>query len=226
MRYLYNAGLSDGVKHLSSPAFLLLAGCSFLTGAGSNGGLAGSVNSTAKTFPDKAVNLGSTIGYFQSLMTMQRASTTGLVISGFGLSAFFFSTIAHLLSPGDTSSLLLILALGTSIPMTFGFFLVRPIPLPSRGGYEIIENDMPDEEAITTVLLPRGSNESHQNSIQGLEGPSEGRRLNSLSHDTSSHLEPLPNLHGKQLFQSADFWLLCIILSTRELHQIDRLVAF
>jgi hypothetical protein len=60
MRYLYNSGLPSGVAHLSIPAFLLLATCSFLTGAGGNGGLTGSVNSTAKTFPDKAVSLGST----------------------------------------------------------------------------------------------------------------------------------------------------------------------
>ena len=61
---------------------------------------------------------------------VQRATTTGLVLSGFGLSAFYFSALAHLLFPGDTSSFLLLLAVGTSFPMILGFFLVRPIPLP------------------------------------------------------------------------------------------------
>lgn len=59
----------------------------------------------------------------------QRASTTALVLSGFGLSAFFFSTMAHVLYPGDTSSFLELLAFGTALPMVMGFFLVRPIPV-------------------------------------------------------------------------------------------------
>lgn len=50
-----------------------------------------------------------------------------MVVSGFGLSAFFFSTFAHTLFPGDTGSLLLVLALGSSAPMLLGFFIVRPI---------------------------------------------------------------------------------------------------
>ena len=54
----------------------------------------------------------------------------GIVISGFGLSAFLFSTIAHVAFPGNTSDFLLILAVGTALPMVLGFFLVRPIPLP------------------------------------------------------------------------------------------------
>ncbi|KAF9493730.1 hypothetical protein BDN71DRAFT_1071792 [Pleurotus eryngii] len=47
--------------------------------------------------------------------------------SGFGLSAFFFSAIAGLFSPGDSSSLLFLLTVGTAFPMIFGFF-VHPIP--------------------------------------------------------------------------------------------------
>lgn len=56
IRYFYNSGLPDGVAHLSPYSLVLLAFCSLLTGAGGNGGLTGSVNSTAKTFPDKAVS--------------------------------------------------------------------------------------------------------------------------------------------------------------------------
>lgn len=39
--------------------------------------------------------------------------------------------MAHVIFPGDTSSLLLLLSLGTSLPMIVGFFLIRPIPLPA-----------------------------------------------------------------------------------------------
>jgi len=54
----------------------------------------------------------------------------GVVISGFGLSAFLFSTIAHVAFPGNTSDFLLILAVGTALPMVLGFLLVRPFALP------------------------------------------------------------------------------------------------
>lgn len=54
-------------------------------------------------------------------------------MAGFGLSAFFFSSISHILFPGNTSDFLLVLSLGTAIPMILGFFFVRPIPLTSHG---------------------------------------------------------------------------------------------
>jgi hypothetical protein len=53
-----------------------------------------------------------------------------MVISGFGLSAFLFSSISHIAFSGNTSSFLRLLAFGTALPMVLGYFLVRPIPLP------------------------------------------------------------------------------------------------
>jgi hypothetical protein len=103
-----------------------------MTGSGGNGGLTGSVNSTAKTFPDKAVCSSNPPPDPQTscLSESQRGSATGIVISGFGLSAFLFSTISHVAFAGNTSSFLRLLAFGTALPMVLGFFLVRPIPLP------------------------------------------------------------------------------------------------
>ena len=71
----------------------------------------------------------------------------GLVLSGFGLSAFYFSAILGLLCPGDTSSLLLFLAPGTSFPMILVYFLVRPVPL--------LHPDAPTEEESIVGPLPR-----------------------------------------------------------------------
>ncbi|KAL5508642.1 hypothetical protein ACEPAH_6261 [Sanghuangporus vaninii] len=121
MRYFYNSP-DDGkasAEKLSHLDFASLTLCAFLTGAGGNGGLTAAVNASAKSFPDA-----------------MRASATGFVISGFGLSAFFFSGLARILYPDDTSSFLLLLALGTSFPMIIGFFLVRPIPLPSEQSHQ------------------------------------------------------------------------------------------
>lgn len=57
IRYLYDTGLPSGVTSLSTAAFVLLVLFSYMTGAGGNGGLVSSVNTTAKTFPDRAVSL-------------------------------------------------------------------------------------------------------------------------------------------------------------------------
>ena len=55
IKYLYDSGLKPDA--LSAPAitFYALHFCSFMTGVGSAGGFTSSVNSTAKTFPDRAV---------------------------------------------------------------------------------------------------------------------------------------------------------------------------
>ena len=55
IKYLYDSGLAPDA--LSTPAiiFYTLLLCSFLTGVGSAGGVASSVNTTTKTFPDRAV---------------------------------------------------------------------------------------------------------------------------------------------------------------------------
>ncbi|KAG9105291.1 hypothetical protein FRC07_009422, partial [Ceratobasidium sp. 392] len=90
------------------------------TGIAGNAGITSAMNAAAKSFPDR-----------------MRGSVTGTVASGFGLSAFFFSTFAHTLFPGDTAALLLILALGSSAPMLLGFFIVQPVE-SSHHPYEAI----------------------------------------------------------------------------------------
>lgn len=133
IRHIYDIGVPESDPRpasLSTFSFYALVLCSIMTGAGGNGGLTGSVNSTAKTFPDRAVRSPSNSLLSSIHYSLQRATTTGLVLSGFGLSAFLFSTVAHLAFAGDTSSFLLLLSLGTAFPMILGFFFVRPIPLP------------------------------------------------------------------------------------------------
>ncbi|KAF8075793.1 major facilitator superfamily domain-containing protein [Lyophyllum atratum] len=112
-RHIFDSGIPASSTTISTFTFSVLVFCKAMTGAGSNGGLMSAVNSTAKTFPDKA-----------------RATATGIVLSGLGISAFLFSTIFRVEFPGDTSSFLLLLSLGTSIPMILGYFFIRPVPLP------------------------------------------------------------------------------------------------
>ncbi|KAE9407188.1 hypothetical protein BT96DRAFT_971416 [Gymnopus androsaceus JB14] len=126
IRLIYDAGLPANTSTLSTAMLALLIACSFMTGVGGNGGLAAAINTTAKTFPDTSF------------------------ISGFGLSAFLFSAIAHLAFPGNTSSFLLLLSIGTSFPMLIGVAFVRPIPLhASEAHHEPFDIDHAEADAAS-----------------------------------------------------------------------------
>ena len=118
---------------------------------------------------------------------------TGIVISGFGLSAFFFSTIAHTIFPGNTSDFLLTLAVGTATPMILGWFFIRPCPYPER--------------------IPRATTESgdHQESDDGDSNPEETAQL----IGKEEHMQP-PSINGLVLLRTLDFWILFSIMSLCE----------
>ncbi|KAE8444479.1 hypothetical protein EG329_000463 [Mollisiaceae sp. DMI_Dod_QoI] len=59
-----------------------------------------------------------------------RGTATGFPLAAFGLSAFFFSTLAQYALPGDTGDFLMLLACGTfGIPF-IGFFFLKVYPHP------------------------------------------------------------------------------------------------
>ncbi|KAL1741130.1 major facilitator superfamily domain-containing protein [Schizophyllum fasciatum] len=96
----------------AAPAFAALVLCAAATGAGGNAGNSSGVNAVATSFPDRA-----------------RATATGLVLAGFGLSAFVFGAGARGLFPGDTSRFLTLLALGTALPQLLGLVFVKRVPV-------------------------------------------------------------------------------------------------
>ncbi|KZS96006.1 MFS general substrate transporter [Sistotremastrum niveocremeum HHB9708] len=189
IRLFYDHG--DSITKLGQPGLSLLVFCSFLTGFGGNGGLTASMNATAKSFPDRL-----------------RATTTGIVISGFGLSAFFFSTIAKVFFAHSTSSLLLLLSLGTSLPMIMGFFVVRPVPHAER----------PDDDE---AFLHAGRQDYTAVSQSEIYEVPERNRVIEMSPSRSPPLPKsfprtaestaLADIHGKTLLTSFDFWLLATI---------------
>ncbi|KAF7331089.1 NmrA domain-containing protein [Mycena venus] len=202
IRHFYDVGL-EGDTTLSTFSLGLLIACSFMTGAGGNAAFTGAVNSTAKSFPDKA-----------------RATTTGIVLSGFGLSAFFFSTLAHILFPGDTSSLLLLLSLGTALTAIIGFFLVRAIPLSAAEDSDHMVVPTVAAEAEATIF--DHGNDSHtplldEEAAPLAEDPSAGSgRTSSHSRSRSRSKQDAfegPNIYGRALWINPDFWLLFAILS-------------
>lgn len=106
------AGLSasynrDWSLHSTSMLFFL----NLLTGLGNSGGLTAAMNAQAKSWG------GS-----------RRGTATALVLSGFGLSAFFYSTLSHLLFPGNTGDYLLLLAFGSMTSMLIGLGLIKIVP--------------------------------------------------------------------------------------------------
>ena len=118
---------------------------------------------------------------------------TGIIVSGFGLSAFVFSTIAHTIFPGNTSGFLLTLALGTAFPMVLGWLLIRPCPYPERTTSVTIEGNNREEPDDTSLL---------QNETTQL-----------IRRDDRAKS---PSITGLTLIRTIDFWILFCIMSLCE----------
>lgn len=208
IKRMYDAGTDSGTS-ISAAHFTLLVVCGLLTGLGANAGIASAINTTAKSFPPSA-----------------HATTTGLVQSGFGLSAFLFSTIAHVFFPGDTSAFLLLLALATSTPILVALFIVYPVPLPPTlpgprgddvdGDYEHI----PSGEVAPFIADPNidAVGVAEEDSRTPLLGDRQGDEPNSttsrLSRSRSrSRPDNQPDIHGKMLWKTLDFYLVSFIMA-------------
>lgn len=143
--------------------------------------------------------------------------------------------------PGDTSSFLLILAVGTACPMIMGHFLVRPIPftrstpsISTSGGQIIRVPDTASSAEATSPLLAHDDlaraagyddldEEPRPSTSAGDVTPATrmmSRRRALLAGDVT-----LTNLTGKKLAKSTDFWLLFSILSLCEFLALE-LFAF
>lgn len=157
----------------------------------------------------------------------------GLVFAGLGLSAFCFSTIAHVFFPGDTSSLLHLLSLSTSLPILFAWFIVRPIPLPSSHldpkadqcqAHEPIQSGEPapyitetdartinigEPDYLTPLLGNR--HETHDHCVSESSSALEIGQV----RDQSTEAER-PDIHGIQLFTSPDFYIIISIMTLRK----------
>lgn len=93
----------------------VLAVFPFLTGLGNSAALSGAMNAQAKSWD------GS-----------HRGTAMALVLAGFGLSAFMYSTVSHVFFQGNVGGYLFALALGSFMSFIVGVLLVKIIP-PSVG---------------------------------------------------------------------------------------------
>lgn len=131
----------------------------------------------------------------------KHATTTGIVTAGFGLSAFLFSTIAHHFFSGDTSSLLLFLAVGTCIPSAVGYVFLRRVPLH-------------DESAEGSTILGDGDDASLLDGdsnppAYGTSSPSPNNEV--LQRATLSPISSTPNIRGMKHMTTVEFWGLYLV---------------
>ena len=150
-------------------------------------------------------------------------------MAGFGLSAFFFTT---LVLGSTTSTFLLILALGTSSLMLLGLFFVRPVPIPGQESSQLEDGDddvqepalSPNYQHRNHSRTPLLNDDSIKNRYSRTEFTTDGEHSNSVggvmevTHSVQvsrqKHSIPL-NVHGKALLCNLDFWLLFCISSMR-----------
>ena len=107
--------------------------------------------------------------------------------------------------------------------MILGFFFVRPVPLPEEElNHEV--NSVTSSSTYDQSYTPLLNYDPHINE-QGDDGagieltPSSHRETyrGSLNRGETMAFDMLPNIHGKKLWCSSDFWLLFGILSIRML---------
>ena len=156
-----------------------------------------------------------------------------------------FSLLAQTFSPGDTSTFLLILAVGTAAPILVGLLIVKPVPLTptspnsrdrsATNGYSPIQGE--DTGVFTGELqevtpASEGDTEADADSAPLLLHEQGGSELCPVPNSPSAiELRPqtgvhdemdigdkgkLPDIHGKQLWLSPDFYLVFVIMAICE----------
>ncbi|KAG2365269.1 hypothetical protein BDR07DRAFT_685556 [Suillus spraguei] len=135
--------------------------------------------------------------------------------------------------------LLLVLALGTAMPMLLGLVIVRQIPLPPPGiTLDRHEESLPIPSSDAALFI--SGNNSHTSLLDPTEHVREAsnyhviepstavervrvsdrtvsRRSSIRSTNCANPAHNRPNIYGKQLWLTPDCYLICIIMSLREL---------
>ncbi|BGP31464.1 hypothetical protein JCM10296v2_003228 [Rhodotorula toruloides] len=219
IRAFYLSGTAEGglFERFGLPG---LVAAEVLTGMGSTAGLSSAGNSVAKSFRKR------------------RAAALSVVLSGFGLSAFFYSTLSSLfLHPrhrsscshpsaslsdilalrkrapeGDlTSDFLLLLSLGSLVSMVVGLAFVRPV---LREAEEVKDGpaavvDQEEEDEVDAESIAAEIDTQRPGSSP-LARPSTERTplLRSQSSKSTSSVVPDRNITGLALLRELDFYLI------------------
>jgi hypothetical protein len=126
-----------------------------------------------------------------------------------GFSAFIYGTIARLLFPGDTSNLLLFLALGNAIPSLIGSMLLPSVHQPETD--RELEDVDPQKESVAYKTLdpiaPLKADDA------GTEDACETDRLlhSSISNSGRCGWLAIAEPTAYDLLKMLDFWLIYCI---------------
>jgi hypothetical protein len=173
---------------------------SFLTGFGGSSSFSAAIKAGMR-FHSRLTVLGADdVAIAATNFPENRGTATAFPLAAFGLSAFFFSSLASLLFHGDTTQLLLLLALGTSlIVVVFSVFIriVPPdpsyTPVPNRDGSPPRRSSHRHEEAGTqsTAIIsppPPPPPSSSSPSLSHSASSSTGNHLDQMDADETSSL--------------------------------------
>ncbi|GAA5926001.1 hypothetical protein JCM3775_005172 [Rhodotorula graminis] len=180
-----------------------LVAAELLTGIGSTAGLSSAGNSVARSFKKR------------------RAAALSVVLSAFGLSAFFYSTLSSLFlhsraSLDATPAFLLLLALGSLFSTAVGLVFVRPVPLAPRAADSNLDEDRAADEAPVEVeaALPDADQHAPQEPAvvvvprsTASPGPPSTERTPLLRSDSTKSVQER-NIAGWALLRELDFWLI------------------
>ncbi|CAE6453879.1 unnamed protein product [Rhizoctonia solani] len=190
-----------------TPLVSALTLCSFATGVAGSAGIISAMNAGVRVTEDK-----------------YHASATGGINSAFGLSAFFFSTLARELFPGRTGAFLTVLCLGTGSAVLLGAILVRPPPVGQirLESEEDGETEEPEEESereeerrpLWTEHTPLRTGTVDESILYGERNPwaSQAATPNASGVATpntnGSKTDKVEDVHGLALFTSLDFLII------------------
>lgn len=135
----------------------LLSFCSFLSGVGSCSAFQAAMKVATLNWPT------------------HRGTATAFPLAAFGLSAFFYTFIAGVAFPGDTSSLLVLLSFGTSMVVLTALPFLNVVDHRTGTGYAVLP---------TNERTRRNSNVLHQTRPHGSK---HGSRYSSSA---IPHMEP------------------------------------
>ncbi|ANB14490.1 hypothetical protein AWJ20_2083 [Sugiyamaella lignohabitans] len=153
------------------------------------------------------IGSGSTLGFAALVkcaalnFPANRGVATSVPVAAFGLSAFFLSGVASIISPGDTYGLLCILSF---LPM-FLFIITLPFIKVLPLEYVSANVRTSSEKGSLCINLPVISEKEHS------EPSSSPRRLYSGSHALTD--SPI-DIYGTRLLRTKTFWLHFFLLGT------------
>lgn len=159
LRNAYDTG--PGSVHLSLLCFYMLC-----TGSGGCTAFSAAIKASASNWP------------------LNRGTATAFPLSAFGLGAFFYTTLAGLVWPGDTSAYLNLLAYGTTAMTLFGMIFLRIVHRTDdgAGAYGVI----PAEDQSTLKKDDEQSTRLHRTSTHSRDrNHTRGRSLATGSKGSS-----------------------------------------